>query len=67
VNCVFLERGWPSDALEPSMATLRNTGNLGAAALLFVLARLLPNVTSERVATFAFGPGVTVEWGLLCR
>jgi predicted naringenin-chalcone synthase len=67
VNCVFLERGWPGDALGHSFATLRNTGNLGAAALLFVLARLLPAIESERVATLAFGPGVTVEWGLLRR
>jgi predicted naringenin-chalcone synthase len=32
-----------------------------------VLARVLPAVTRDRVATFAFGPGVTVEWGLLRR
>lgn len=67
LNGVFLERGWPTDALQYSLATLRNTGNLGAAAMLFVLARLLPDVTDDRVATFAFGPGVTVEWGLLSR
>ncbi|MFO0728213.1 MAG: hypothetical protein U1E65_30810 [Myxococcota bacterium] len=67
VNRVFVERGWPSDALEHSMSTLYDTGNLGAAALMFVLARLLPEAETERVATFAFGPGVTVEWGLLRR
>jgi predicted naringenin-chalcone synthase len=64
---VFVERGWPAGALEYSLATLYNTGNLGAAALLFVLARLLPDVQADRVASFAFGPGVTVEWGLLQR
>jgi predicted naringenin-chalcone synthase len=67
LKAVFLDRGWPADALDASLATLRDTGNLGAAALLFVLARLLPTVTSDRVATFAFGPGVTVEWGQLRR
>lgn len=67
LNAVFIDRGWPADALDASLATLQDTGNLGAAALLFVLAQLLPTVTSDRVATFAFGPGVTVEWGLLRR
>jgi predicted naringenin-chalcone synthase len=65
VKAVFDESGWPEDAMKPSMDTLYDTGNLGAAAMLFVLARLLPQVQNERVATFAFGPGVTVEWGLL--
>lgn len=67
INRVLIERGWPDHALEHSIHTLHNTGNLGAAALLFVLARLLPEVEEERVATLAFGPGVTVEWGLLRR
>lgn len=67
INAVIVERGWPSDALGYSIATLRNTGNLGAAALLFVLARLLPDAAADRVAALAFGPGVTVEWGLLQR
>lgn len=67
ISDVFDERGWPAGAIEPSMQTLYNTGNLGAAAVLFVLARMLPSVTTDRVAVFAFGPGVTVEWGLLRR
>jgi predicted naringenin-chalcone synthase len=67
VKDVFEEKGWPDGAMQPSMDTLYSTGNLGAAALLFVLARLLPKVESDRVATFAFGPGVTVEWALIER
>ena len=67
VREVFDEKGWPADAMQPSIDTLYNTGNLGAAAMLFVLARLLPTVEADRVATLAFGPGVTVEWGLLRR
>jgi len=63
----FEARGWPKGAMEPSMATLYDTGNLGAAAMLFVLARLLPQVEADHVGTFAFGPGVTVEWALLER
>jgi predicted naringenin-chalcone synthase len=35
--------------------------------MLFVLARLLPQVEADRIGTFAFGPGVTVEWALLER
>jgi predicted naringenin-chalcone synthase len=67
VRDVFDERGWPAGAMQPSLDTLYDTGNLGAAAMLFVMARLLPKATTERVVTFAFGPGVTVEWGLIRR
>jgi predicted naringenin-chalcone synthase len=67
VNEVFEDTGWPAGALHHSMETLYDTGNLGAAAMLFVMARLLPGTPDERVATFAFGPGVTVEWALLRR
>jgi predicted naringenin-chalcone synthase len=67
VRDVFEARGWPQGAMQASIDTLYDTGNLGAAAMLFVLARHLPQVTGDRVATFAFGPGVTVEWGLLRR
>lgn len=67
VRRVFIEKGWPADALDHSISTLYDTGNLGAAALLFVLARLLEDVHQDRIGTFAFGPGVTVEWGLLRR
>jgi chalcone synthase/acridone synthase len=67
VREVFDENGWPEGAMQPSMDTMYDTGNLGAAAMLFVMARLLPQTKTERMATLAFGPGVTVEWGLLRR
>jgi predicted naringenin-chalcone synthase len=67
VRGAFADHGWPDGALQPSIDTLYDTGNLGAAAMPFVMTRLLPKVESDRVATFAFGPGVTVEWGLLER
>ncbi|MBP6902221.1 MAG: hypothetical protein KBC73_19180 [Burkholderiaceae bacterium] len=66
VDAVFQRRGWPADALAPSFEALNHTGNLGAAAMPYVLARLLPTLSGDRhVALLAFGPGVTVEWGLL--
>lgn len=67
VRSVFGERGWPLDALQPSIDTLHDTGNLASAAVLTVLARHLPQVESDRVAIFAFGPGLTVEWALIRR
>lgn len=67
IQGVFAERGWGDDPLANSFATLRQNGNLGAAAILFVLDRLLRTTDAARVATFAFGPGVTVEWGALRR
>ena len=67
VSSVFEEQGWPQGAMQPSIDTLYDTGNLGAAAMPFVLSRLLPKAESDHVGTFAFGPGVTVEWGLLER
>ena len=67
VSSVFQQHGWPEDAMQPSMDTLYDTGNLGAAAMLFVMARQLPDLASDQLATFAFGPGVTVEWAVLER
>ena len=64
---VFVDHGWPQDAMQPSIDTLYDTGNLGAAALLFVMARQLPHLEADHLGTFAFGPGVTVEWALLER
>lgn len=60
---VFKERGWPDDVLKSSFHTLHNYGNMGSAAILFVLANTLPQLKGDKLATFAFGPGVTVEWG----
>ena len=67
MNNVFAERGWPQDCLTSSYKTLRETGNLGSAAVLFVLHNLLNQTTADDVAYLAFGPGVTVEWGRLSR
>lgn len=67
VDTVLQRRGWQADALAPSFEALHDTGNLGAAAMPFVLSRLLPETTEDELALFAFGPGVTVEWGLLRR
>jgi predicted naringenin-chalcone synthase len=67
INEVFTERGWPGDCLSNSFATLLKTGNLGSAAVLFVLHRVLNQANVGTVASFAFGPGVTVEWSMLNR
>jgi predicted naringenin-chalcone synthase len=67
IQQVFLERGWPQDCLSSSYATLRETGNLGSAAILFVIHKLLQETQLNRAAYFAFGPGVTVEWANLTR
>jgi predicted naringenin-chalcone synthase len=67
VEGVLLERGYPADVLASSFDTMRSCGNLGSAAILFVLARTLPHLKSDRLGTLAFGPGVTVEWGMLSR
>jgi predicted naringenin-chalcone synthase len=67
INEVFRERGWPRDCLADSFATLYNTGNLGSASVLFVLHRVLNQAKVGPVASFAFGPGVTVEWSMLNR
>ncbi|GAM24897.1 hypothetical protein SAMD00019534_080720 [Acytostelium subglobosum LB1] len=65
----FNALGWKSDALEYSYDTLRNYGNLGCTALLFVLADRLEkqNIQEDKLITMAFGPGVTVEYSMLQR
>jgi predicted naringenin-chalcone synthase len=67
VQDVFVARGWPADCLATSFATLRDFGNMGSAAMLFALERTLPRVQGDHLATLAFGPGVTVEWGIYSR
>jgi len=42
-------------------------GNLGAAAMLFILANRLQDIQEDELITMAFGPGVTVEWATLAR
>ena len=56
------------DALEPSRTILRNYGNMSSATILFVLQEILANsARGERICAAAFGPGLTVESGLLTR
>lgn len=54
--------------LVPARATLRDFGNMSSATVLFVLDRILRDpgaADGDRVAAMAFGPGLTVESGLL--
>lgn len=59
--------GLPPERLAPSRAVLAGCGNMSSATVLFVLRRLLDAAPEpgERVAALAFGPGLTVESGLL--
>ncbi len=65
VGKAFGEAGWEEDALKSSYDTLQSVGNLGSAAMLFVLARRLDSIDQDQLITMAFGPGVTVEWAKL--
>jgi len=67
VGKVFESYGWQESALDHSYDTLQSVGNLGAAAMLFVLARSLEKFDQDKLITMAFGPGVTVEWATLER
>jgi predicted naringenin-chalcone synthase len=55
--------------LVPSREILRDYGNMSSATILFVLKRILESSTEandgDRVCAMAFGPGLTVETGLL--
>ncbi|MBC7441525.1 MAG: type III polyketide synthase [Ramlibacter sp.] len=54
--------------LVPSRETLRNYGNMSSATILFVLKAILDSpdaAEGERVCAMAFGPGLTVESGLM--
>ncbi|MGB1376158.1 MAG: 3-oxoacyl-[acyl-carrier-protein] synthase III C-terminal domain-containing protein, partial [Rhodothermales bacterium] len=49
-------------------SVLKNYGNMSSATILFVLKQTLREaVPGERVLAMAFGPGLTVETGLLER
>jgi predicted naringenin-chalcone synthase len=67
INEVFVERGWPENTIEPSYKVLRDFGNLGSAAMLFVLAKTIKNIQENELITMAFGPGVTIEWAKLSK
>ena len=58
--------GLCEEQLEPSRSVLRDYGNMSSATVLFVLDEVLKNAQpDERVYAMAFGPGLTVESGLL--
>jgi len=57
-----------ADQVLPSREVLRNFGNMSCATILFVLKETLTQAASEdqdQVCAIAFGPGLTVEMGLL--
>ncbi|GGR93454.1 type III polyketide synthase [Deinococcus sedimenti] len=56
------------EQLLPSREVLRQYGNMSSATVLFILADLLTRAADgERVCAMAFGPGLTVETGLMTR
>ena len=56
------------EQLAPSRAVLRQYGNMSSATVLFILGDLLKSSgQDERVCAMAFGPGLTVESGLLTK
>ncbi|WP_104191144.1 type III polyketide synthase [Cryobacterium sp. Y82] len=60
--------GLRTDQLNPSRETLRTNGNMSSATILFVMKYILDDAATadgERVCSMAFGPGLTVESGLM--
>lgn len=60
--------GLASSALDPSRLVLREYGNMSSATILFVLKKMVESgdlKQGERILALAFGPGLTVESGLL--
>jgi len=54
--------------LAPSRGVLREYGNMSSATVLFILQRLLEGAApdaDERICALAFGPGLTIESGLM--
>ncbi len=56
-----------ADQIEVPRAILRDYGNMSSATILFVLQRMLSEATASprTIAAMAFGPGLTIECGLL--
>jgi predicted naringenin-chalcone synthase len=69
IRSVLTDLGWNKNALDSSYESFHSFGNLGAAAMLFVLARRLSldDIEKDDLVMMAFGPGVTVEWSTLKR
>ncbi|MBB5379301.1 putative naringenin-chalcone synthase [Deinococcus metalli] len=60
--------GLSDEQLHPSREILRQYGNMSSATVLFILADLLRDAGSgDRVCAMAFGPGLTVESGLMTK
>jgi predicted naringenin-chalcone synthase len=60
--------GLSAAQLVPSRETLRTHGNMSSATILFVMKEILEapaTADGERVCAMAFGPGLTVESGLM--
>jgi len=55
------------EQIDASRSVLRDFGNMSSATVLFVLKRMLedPAAVSQTIAAMAFGPGLTIECGLL--
>ncbi|WP_293911938.1 type III polyketide synthase [Deinococcus sp.] len=54
--------------LAPSREVLRDYGNMSSATILFVLQKLIAEAgDGERICAMAFGPGLTVETGLVTK
>ena len=51
----------PGDALDGSRDVLRSCGNMSSATLMFVLARMMENGSSQAGVAIAFGPGLAAE------
>ena len=62
---VRVELDLPEDALRWSYDVLREFGNMSSATIFFVLERLLAGENTGRTIAAAFGPGLTVESGLM--
>ncbi|ADY27272.1 Naringenin-chalcone synthase (plasmid) [Deinococcus proteolyticus MRP] len=58
--------GLSEEQMRPSREVLREYGNMSSATVLFIIGRLLDTAQpGERACAMAFGPGLTVESGLM--
>ncbi|MGA1193628.1 MAG: type III polyketide synthase [Kiritimatiellia bacterium] len=70
LNALENQMGWSPDegALAIAHRTLKNYGNMSSATILFVLSAImkeLPLPAGSPIGALAFGPGLTVEFGLM--
>lgn len=56
--------GISSDKLQASYSILRQYGNMSSVTILFILQELLASNHKEIIPAMAFGPGLTVEFGI---